>query len=79
MNAVGSAAVDFYTPLLVLCRPASPVGFRTRAHQRGERNIQRRRAMIRRYAGVECPAPAKSAVSLLVGHSGSDDVPFGRS
>lgn len=34
------------------------------------------RAMIRRYAGVECPAPAESSVSLLVG---SPEVPFGGS
>ena len=40
------------------------------------RPLRRSRGRIRRHAGVECPAPAESFVSLLVG---SHDAPFGQS
>lgn len=33
-------------------------------------------AVVERYSGVECPAPARSGVNILVSHAGAEGIPF---
>jgi hypothetical protein len=33
---------------------------------------------IASYSGIECPAPARADVKLLVGHSGAEDIAFAK-